>query len=89
MDRRARTLNSEYLDKAKLVDRQYGEVQEGTVGPVQRKLESFGEVKGLVFGAFGEGSEDVHTLVQSLATIRARRVALQRGRECSCDRGRG
>ena len=83
VDRRARTLNSEYLDKAKLVDRQYGEVQEGTVGPVQRKLESFGEIKGLVFGAFGEGSEDVHTLVQSLATSRARTVALQRGRECS------
>ena len=82
VDRRARTLNGEYRDKAKLVDRQYGDVQEGTVGPVQRKLESFGEIKGLVFGAFGEGSEDVHTLVQSLASSRARTMALQRGRDC-------
>ena len=64
------------------MDRQYGGVEEGIVGPVQRKLEGFGEIKGLVFGAFGEGSEDVHTLVQSLASSRARTMALQRGREC-------
>ena len=82
MDRRARALNGEYLSKAREVDRQFGGVLAGTVGPVQRKLESFGEVKGLVFGAFGEGSEDVHSLVQSLASCRAKTVALQRGREC-------
>ena len=35
-----------------------------------------------MFGAFGEGSEDVHTLVQSLASSRAKTLALQRGREC-------
>ena len=50
------------------------------MGPVQRKLESFGNIKGLVFGAFGEGSKDVHSLVQSLATSSAKTVALQRGR---------
>ena len=70
------------MGKAKLVERQFGGVQEGTVGPVQRKVESFWVIKGLVFRAFGEGSEDVHTLVQSLASSRAKTVALQRGREC-------
>ena len=41
-----------------------------------------GDVKGLVFGAFGEGSQDVHSLVQNLATCRVRTLALQRGKEC-------
>ena len=81
VDRRARALNGEYRVKAIGVDRQYGGVAEGVLGPVQRKLESFGDIKGLVFGAFGEGSEDVHSLVQNLATSRAKSVALQRGRE--------
>ena len=64
------------------MDRQFGGVQEGTVGPVERKLESFGAVKGLVFGAFGEGSEDVHSLINSVVSCRARTLALQWGREC-------
>ena len=38
---------------------------------------------GLVFGAFGEASEDVHELVQILAGSRLRAVGLQRGREGS------
>ena len=75
-------MTGEYLPKARELDRQYSGVEQGTVGPVQRKLESFGEVKGLVFGAFGEGSEDVHSLVQNLASCRARTLSLQRGREC-------
>ena len=58
--------------KAKGVDRHYGGVQEGVEGPVQRKHESFGDIKGLVFGAFREGSEDVHSLVQSMAASRAK-----------------
>ena len=41
-----------------------------------------GDVKGLVFGAFGEGSQDVQSLVQNLATCRVRTLALQRGKEC-------
>ena len=46
VDRRARALNGEYLSKAREVDRQFGGVLAGTVGPVQRRLERFGEVKG-------------------------------------------
>ena len=37
-----------------------------------------GEVKGLVVGAFGEGSEDLHTLIHHLATPRVRVARPQR-----------
>ena len=53
------------------------------VGPLQRKLESFGELKGLVFGAFGEASEDVHDLVNTLSQSRLRGQGLVLGREGS------
>ena len=86
VDRRSRELPGEYLKKAKDVDRIYGGVGDGQVGPVQRKLESFGPVRGLVFGAFGEASEEVATLVQTLAESRVKAVGLQGGRVCS---GRG
>ena len=58
------------MRKAQSVDRVYGGVAPGVVGPVERKLQTFGEIKGLVIGAFGEASEDVHSLVQSLANSR-------------------
>ena len=67
VDRRARVLTEEYTKKARDVDRVYGGVAEGTVGRVQRKLIDFGEVRWLVFWAFGECSEGVHELVQQLA----------------------
>ena len=55
----------------------------GLWGQCRGNQRALGVIKGVVFEAFGEGSEDVCTLVQSLATSRARTVALQRGRECS------
>ena len=61
--RRARVLTEEFTKKARNLDRVYGGVAGGTVGRVQRKLVDFGEVRGLVFGAFGECSEGVHELV--------------------------
>ena len=82
VDKRARGLTADYLKKAKGVDRKYGGVAEGEVGRVQRKLEGYGEVRGLVFGAFGEASEGVHDLVQILATSRMKAVGIQKGREC-------
>ena len=49
-------------------------------GPVERKLEQYGELLGLCFGAWGEGSEGVHHLVQALAEHRLKFQGLQRGR---------
>ena len=41
----------------------------------------FGDVRGLVFGAFGEASEGVHDLVHHLANSRLKAEGLQQGRE--------
>ena len=47
----------------------------------------FGDVKGLVVGAFGEGSEDLHALIHHLATSRVKRLGPKREREVSEDGG--
>ena len=36
--------------------------------PIEDRLRSFTEARGLIFGAFGEASEDVHALVSIAAT---------------------
>ena len=60
VDRRAGLLQGEYRLKARNADRVYGGFVGVNYGPVERKLMQFGEVLGLVIGAFGEGSEDLH-----------------------------
>ena len=81
VDKRAGVLTEEYMKKAKQVDRVYGGVAEGVVGRVQRRLEDFGQVRGLVFGAFGEASEGVHELVHVLANSRLKAEGMQQGRQ--------
>ena len=39
----------------------------GWVGPLVRRLQSFGELQTFVVGNWGEGSEDLHALVQTFA----------------------
>jgi hypothetical protein len=79
-DKRAGGLQTDYRKKAKKVDQevlgQGGEVR----GPVERRLDEFGELLGLCFGAWGEASEGVHLLVQTLAEARLKYQGLQRGR---------
>ena len=82
VEKRARVLTEEYIKKARNVDRMYWGAAEGTVGRVERKLVDMGEeVRGLVFGAFGEASEGVHELVHHLANSRLKAEELQQGRE--------
>ena len=50
---------------------------------VERKLRQFGEVIGLVVGALGECSEDLHELVQEVAESKAKAMGLRQGREAS------
>ena len=57
-----------------------GEVGQGRV---QRRLEEYGDLVGLVFGMFGEGSNDVHTLIETMATSRESMVARLEGRQMS------
>ena len=82
VDRRADGLTQDYARKAREVDWQHcgtprpPPVQQGipqpprVIGPVERKLLTFGNVTGWVFGAWGEASEDVHTLVHKISEAR-------------------
>ena len=80
VDKRASELNGEYVRKARNTDQQYCGTAPGTTGPVETKLGSLGEVKGVVVGAFGEGSEDLHSLIHHLAISRVRVAGPQKGR---------
>ena len=61
---------------AKETDRKFNpqfNQQGGGMGPVQSYLNTFGRVKGLIFGAFGEGSPDVHALIHLISVKGAER----------------
>ena len=79
-DKRAGGLQQEYRKKARKVDQEVLGLAEGEKGPVERRLDDFGGLLGLCFGAWGEASEGVHQLVQSLAESRLKYQGLQRGR---------
>ena len=83
VDRRAGLLQAEYVRKVAKVDQQVLGIPRGEVGPLQRKLQSFGDIMGLVVGAFGEGSQDLHELVHTMARSRLRGQGLKEGREGS------
>ena len=80
VDRRAKLLQGEYKKKARDVDKLYGGTREGETGPVENKLNQYGDLQGLVVGAFGEGSEDLHNRVQLLAESMVMAMGLARGR---------
>ena len=48
---------------------------------MENKVRQFGDIQGLVVGAFGEGSEDLHNLVQTLAESKVTAMGLSRGRQ--------
>ena len=79
-DKRAGGLQAEYKLKARKVDQEVLGVGGDQKGPLERRLEEYGELLGLCFGAWGEGSEQVHQLVQVLAESRLRFQGLQQGR---------
>ena len=58
---------------ARALDRRVHSLPLGEQGAVEVMLRSYGNVQGLVFGAFGEGSEGVHDLIELLAEVGCRR----------------
>ena len=80
VDKRAEELNSEYIAKARATDQMYCGTEVGTIGPVETKLGSLGEVRGIVVGAFGEGSDHLHNLIHHLAVSRVQVAGPQKGR---------
>ena len=92
VDRRADGLTANYLSSAKGVDWDYcgtprpPKVRRGDprplrqIGPVESHLLTYGRVRGWVFGAWGEASEEVHSLVQKVAKSRLELQDQQPGR---------
>eukprot|EP00973_Karenia_brevis_P092518 12412817-Karenia_brevis.AAC.1 len=67
VSRRAAAIQSEYVDKARALDQRWLRTLEGDMGPVENKLRSYGAIRSLVFGAFGEASSDVDWLLNQTA----------------------
>ena len=92
VDLRAGGLTAEYTRKARDVDQRYGGAPQApvvqqpgapephVVGRVEARLNSFGPVRGWVFGSWGEASEEVHGLVQRIASSRLEVAETQPGR---------
>ena len=70
----------EYRRKAKYVDQDLLGVATEEKGPVERRLDEFGNLVGLCFGAWGEASTDVHKLIQTLAEARLKFLGLKEGK---------
>ena len=89
VDRRADGLTALYANKAQHVDCEYGgnphppprhpgaPQPPRTIGRVERRLLTYGRVKGWCFGAWSEASEEVHELVQRVAVARLEIANLQ------------
>ena len=73
VNRREQAVHREYHRKARDVDKGYNNTEDGQTGPVQGRLMEFGRVRGLVFGGFAESSDDVATLIGTIATVGASR----------------
>ena len=59
-------VTAQYRAKARKIDEEFNNHTGGNPGPVGLKLSSFGRVRGLVCGAFGEGSNDLHKLCKKI-----------------------
>ena len=81
VERRVIPLPGEYSKPLAKLDNKYHGVAVGQVGPLQRRLESYGNLQCLVMGAFQEGSKDLHALLETLSDSKLRAKGLARGRE--------
>ena len=66
MERRADRLSEEYRRPLATLDNRYHGTPVSQVGLV-RRLESYGQLLGLVMGSFQEGRKDIHYLLDILA----------------------
>ena len=64
---RQRILPNETKQAARAVDKKKNETPDGQVGPVERELNNFPEIEGLIFGAYGEVSQHVDDLMHTAA----------------------
>ncbi|MGA1354560.1 MAG: hypothetical protein ACO32I_07295, partial [Candidatus Limnocylindrus sp.] len=88
-NRRERTLEGEYLAKARALDRRFGLAQAApgggsrmpnvTIGPIEAKYLSVAPVRGAVIGGFGEGSNGLHRLIKDIAKAAGQKLYAQLG----------
>ena len=81
VDRRARELPGSYRRPLARLDRLHHGTAEGEVGRLVQRLQAFGELQTYVAGNWGEGSEDLHSLVQSCAEARVAHICRSTGRQ--------
>ena len=68
VERRADSVNTEYLRHAHDLDVEWNNVaKDDRSGPMEMRLRGFGDVVGLCFGTVGEASPSVHKLAQDCA----------------------
>ena len=67
-------------DKAKTVDQQYCGSSPHQKGPVERKLDQFGDISCFVIGQFCEASPDLHKYIAKCASEKSKRMANVLGR---------
>ena len=83
VEKRSSRLTGEYTRPLVKLDQKYHGTPAGQVGPLQRRLESFGRLQGLVVGSFQEASQDLHSLLEYLTDAKLKARGLARGREGS------
>ena len=76
---RARAVHTDYQLMARQRDERHHQVGARAVaaghvapGPVLAHMQSYGTIRGLVFGAYAEASPDVHCLLEHTATYEAK-----------------
>ena len=82
-DRRANGLPNLYKQKLVPLDARFHGTPDGPSGPLVRRLQSFGRVRGLVVGPWGECSKDMHALIKVLGETKVATRARARGRQAS------
>ena len=70
-----------YRAKARKAEKKYGNTPEGQIGRMEQKLLSFGKVRGLVVGAWGEISEDFKSLMEVMGEKKREELEAQTGME--------
>ena len=78
-DRRADGLSNLYKNKLRALDRRFHGTVQGETGPLEARLDSYGKLEGLVVGAWGEGSKDLHALIKVMAEARVLANSRSRG----------
>ena len=67
---------ADYQRHARELDRRFSPAGQS---PILQRLQSFGRTRGLVFGAYGEASADVHDLLSLAATAQAEHLWRESG----------